>query len=98
LLEWFRRSRKNGIWTDGVEGIPLNEDFEAYDLEFFDGTTLVKTITDHPTSSYLYSSAAQINDFGAMTNELTFKVYQKSVYVGRGYPLERDLLGVSRVV
>jgi hypothetical protein len=95
LVEWFRRSRKNGIWLDGVEDVPLNEANQAYDVEIFNGTTLMRTVT-RSFPSYTYPNQHQIQDFGSLQNELTFKVYQKSIYIGRGYPLIANGLGISK--
>jgi hypothetical protein len=97
LIKWFRRSRKNGAWADGIEEVPLNEGSEAYDIEFFDGLTLVSAIQDHPLPYYLLSTSEQINLFGNTINSLSFKVYQKSIYVGRGHPMEVNNLEISRI-
>ncbi|MGV2830574.1 phage tail protein [Myxosarcina sp. GI1(2024)] len=96
LLTWNRRTRKQGEWLKSSETVPLNEDSELYELEIYDGSTLVRT-ESLTSPTYTYTSANQVSDFGSNQNQLTFKLYQISALVGRGYPLEVTNLRFKKV-
>lgn len=96
FIEWTRRTRKNGQWLITSESVPINEDILAFDIEIYNGVLLVVSDTVAVTN-YTYSAAAQALDFGALQNNLTFKVYQQSALLGRGAALDVVNLKVSRV-
>lgn len=82
-LSWVRRTRFNGdSWVPS--SVPLNEDFEEYELEILDGSTVVRTVTGLTSPSFTYTSAMQTADFGSTQSSVTFQVYQMSVLYGRG--------------
>ncbi len=62
---WVRRTRFAGDSWD-PDTVPLNEDFEAYDLEVLDAAgAVIRTVRSLPTPTWLYSAADQATDFGA---------------------------------
>jgi hypothetical protein len=89
-LSWFRRTRLGGEWVDTFETVPLAEDAEAYELEILGGTggSVLRTATGIGSPSFVYTTAMQSADFGTPQTELTFRVYQISAQVGRGFPSE----------
>ena len=85
-LSWIRRSRLGADWRDHVDA-PLNEVREAYEIEIFNGSQLVRTLsTTSPTISY--EVAQQITDFGSIQSSISAKIYQLSDMVGRGIACE----------
>ncbi|MFG5862693.1 phage tail protein [Metapseudomonas sp. CR1201] len=85
-----RRSRlSSSWWTNGVEA-PLGETTQAYEVDVMSGSTVKRTITSS-TPSFSYSAANQVTDFGSAQSSITFRIYQLSSVVGRGYPLEVTL-------
>lgn len=88
ILTAVRRTRINGELIDGTGEVPLNEESELYDIEIFDGATVVRTVSNITTPSYTYTNAEIINDFGSIPTELTLKWYQRSAVVGRGFSLQ----------
>lgn len=84
-LSWTRRTRVGGAWTSGTS-VPLSEASEEYELEIMDGATVKRTVTGLTSPAYTYASADQTTDFGApLTSAPTFRVYQISDAVGRGF-------------
>ncbi|MDB2414177.1 glycoside hydrolase TIM-barrel-like domain-containing protein [Rickettsiales bacterium] len=82
-ISWIRRSRVDGEWRDGV-GIPLGEESESYEVDIFDGSTVVRTI-EVTSATASYSAADQTTDFGSVQSSVDVKIYQLSAVVGRGY-------------
>lgn len=76
-LGWTRRLRV---------GQPVS-DPQAYEVEIWNTsfTTLKRTISGLVTPSAVYTTAQQVEDFGAVQNNIVFKVFQVSPVVGRGY-------------
>jgi hypothetical protein len=89
-LSWVRRTRLGGEWVDAFETVPLAEDAEAYELEILDGPggSVLRTATGITSPSFVYTTAMQSADFGVAQTALTFRVYQISAQVGRGFPSE----------
>ena len=67
--------------------MPLAEDSEAYELEILDGPggSVLRTETGLGSASFVYTTTMQSADFGGAPAELTFRVYQISAQVGRGF-------------
>jgi Putative phage tail protein len=88
IITWVRRTRIGGEadWADGVPTVPLSEDSELYDVDIYNGATLVRTISDLTTPTAVYTVAMQTADFGSPPSSIAVKVYQKSGEVGRGNP------------
>jgi hypothetical protein len=82
-LGWKRRTRVNGDWRDLVDA-PLGEDSESYTIEIMNGSVVVRTATS-AAQSFVYTSAMQVSDWGSNQSTITYKVYQMSAQVGRGY-------------
>ncbi len=83
LLKWKRRTRFDGdIWDDS--DVPLNESIEKYEVDIYDGSTVVRTITVTNESATVYTSAMQNSDFGGVQSSLKFRVFQISDTFGRG--------------
>ena len=88
-LAWIERSRfTTGWWTTGVER--TNEPVESYEIDIMNGAAVVRTLTSI-TNAVEYTSAQQVTDFGGNQTTLTFRVYQISATVGRGYVAEATL-------
>lgn len=83
-LGWVRRTRVGGGWTNG-SGTPLSEASEAYEVEILDGATVKRTITGLTTPAATYTAAQQTADWGAPQTTVTFRVYQISDAVDRGF-------------
>jgi hypothetical protein len=83
-VSWVRRDRYMNDWNSGVD-VPMSEATLAYDLEVWDGATLVDSFFDINDEEF----SVPATTFGSPTpGALTFIVYQRSVVVGRGYPAE----------
>lgn len=82
-ISWIRRTRIGGELRDGAD-VPLNEEQEKYEIDIFDGTDVVRTITTTSTTAG-YSATDQTADFGVPQSSITIKIYQISAIVGRGY-------------
>lgn len=87
-LNWVRRGRIAGEWTDYAD-VPLGEDAESYEIEIWTAgyATLKRTLTAG-TTTVSYTSAQQTTDFGSNQATVYCRVYQLSASVGRGYKLE----------
>jgi hypothetical protein len=96
-ITWVRRTRLGGEWVDAFETVPVAEDAEAYELEILDGPggSVVRTATGIISASFVYTTALQSADFGTPQTELTFRVYQLSAQVGRGFPSEDTTADVT---
>jgi hypothetical protein len=84
-LTWTRRTRIGGEWMDFVDA-PLGETSEAYEVDVFSGSVIVRTLSAS-TPTVAYTSAQQVADFGSDQGTLSLRVYQLSSTVGRGRPL-----------
>lgn len=88
-----RRTRKTGHWGQTSLTPPINEAFLKFEWDFYQGNNIVATKTTN-TEELIYPLADIINDYGSTPNNFTFKVYQISQAVGRGYPLNVNSLAV----
>ncbi|MEM6666534.1 MAG: glycoside hydrolase TIM-barrel-like domain-containing protein, partial [Pseudomonadota bacterium] len=85
-ISWTRRTRRGGDGWQLVD-VPLGEDVEAYEIDIFDGPSVVRTIAAFgPGASY--TAAQQLADFGALPPAVTLHVFQMSATIGRGAPRE----------
>ena len=76
-------------WKSSIE-VPVNETSESYEIDVMDGVDAVRTLTStSPTK--VYTAAQQITDFGSYQNPCTFRIYQMSAAVGRGFVYEVSL-------
>jgi hypothetical protein len=87
---FYRRSRLSSAWwTNGVQA-PVGETTEAYEIDVMNGSSVVRTISSS-TTSFSYTAAQQTTDFGSAQASITFRIYQLSETVGRGYVREVTL-------
>lgn len=85
-----RRSRlSSSWWTTGTEA-PVGEATQEYEIDVMNGSAVERTITA-VTPTFSYSAADQTTDFGSPQASITFRIYQLSGTVGRGYPYEVTL-------
>jgi hypothetical protein len=86
-LSWQRCTRVGGELIDGTGEVPLAEDSEEYEVEILDGPSgaVLRTETGLSGPEFTYTTAMQSADFGMAQTELTFRVYQISAQVGRGF-------------
>ncbi|MFT0167477.1 phage tail protein [Paraburkholderia mimosarum] len=90
-LNWFRRARINGQWLNSTD-VPLDESTESYQVQVFNGSTLVRTTTvagpfnatnaqpsqyqGNPT--WVYTAAMIAADGFSTGNTISFVVQQNS--------------------
>ncbi len=79
---WIRRSRTAGKTWSYVT-LPLGEDTELYEVDIYDGSDVVRTVTS-TSPSFVYTVAQQTTDFGSPPSSFTGVVYQISSVYGRG--------------
>lgn len=84
-FSWTRRTRFDGDSWD-VSEVPLNEDFERYEIDILDGSSVVRTLVVDNVTSAVYSAAEQSDDFGAPQDTVSWRVHQMSAVFGRGSP------------
>ncbi|MFN3614872.1 MAG: hypothetical protein ACK4WC_09975, partial [Rubrimonas sp.] len=87
-IRWTRRSRALAADSWGGLEVPLDEEFEAYEVEILDGAT-VKRVLSTATTSAVYTAALQTSDWGALLgpgDTLEIRIFQLSALVGRGAP------------
>lgn len=83
-ISWIRRTRSGGDNWEPAE-VPLGEETESYEVDIVDGANVKRTIaTTAPLA--LYSSTAQIADFGSVQPAVSVRVYQTNGVFGRGAP------------
>jgi hypothetical protein len=84
-LGWKRRTRFGGDNWEQTD-IPLNEEYEKYEVEICNGGgTVLRTVAVDSATTLLYTLVQQTTDFGApLTTSIRFKVYQMSSIYGRG--------------
>ena len=85
VLSWVRRTRFGGDPWDVVD-VPLQEDFERYEVDILNGSTVVRTVRVDNATSLTYTAAQQVADFGSTQSSVTWVVHQISGTYGRGTP------------
>lgn len=83
-ITWIRRTRFGGAWRDGRDA-SLGEISEVYELDVYDGSTLVRAVSGLIVPSYEYMAADQTTDFGSAQSAVNVDIYQISNTVGRGF-------------
>lgn len=71
---WRRRSRIGYRWT-GASTVPLGEATEAYEVDIYNGASVVRTISASSQTA-TYTNAQQVTDFGSGQATLTAHVRQ----------------------
>lgn len=84
-LAWVRRTRlpEQGDNWDLVNA-PLGEDTESYDVDIYNGGSVIRTFSALTSPTVVYTSAMQVTDFGSNQTSIKFAVYQNSATYGRG--------------
>lgn len=84
-LSWVRRTRllEQGDNWDLVDA-PLGETIESYDVDIYNGSTVVRTLAGLTSPTVNYTSAMQVANFGSNQTSIKFIVYQNSATYGRG--------------
>lgn len=85
-IGWIRRGRIDADDWEAAE-IALDEEFERYRLEIFDGA-LVRRTVDVSQPSYSYAGADELSDFGAAQESLSIRVRQLGRKVPLGLPAQ----------
>lgn len=79
-LSWIPRVRLSGEWVDGGD-VPADEPSEAFEIEIYDGPSLVRTILVDGQRSATYLAADQESDLGSQA-EFEFRVRQRTTRLG----------------
>lgn len=95
-ISFSRRTRYGGNMTDGTGTVPLHETQEAYEVDIYDGDTVVRTLSvnngatpvDFP--SVTYPAADIVADFTDPLTTVTVEVYQLGI-TGRGFGTKATL-------
>jgi len=83
-ITWVRRTRVGGGWRDFVDA-SLGEASEEYEVDIYDGATVVRTISGITSETTSYTAAQQSTDGLTPGDPVDLIVYQLSETVGRGY-------------
>lgn len=81
-LRWGRRDRYRNDWNSGTD-VPLSEADERYDVEVYSGTTLLQTYPAVTVPELILP--ASVLGTSPTPTSITFKVWQLSSLVGRGF-------------
>jgi hypothetical protein len=87
---FVRRSRLSSSWWSNGVVSPVGEYAEAYEIDVMNGSAVARTISV-TAAAFNYSAADQTTDFGSPQSSITFRIYQLSEVVGRGYVREVTL-------
>lgn len=82
-ITWKRRTRIGGEWQD-YSDVPLGEETKSYEIDIYDGATVVRTITA-TTESTSYTAAQQTTDGLTPGDPVDLIAYQVSATIDRGY-------------
>lgn len=82
----IRRTRTFGDWAD-LADVPLSETTEAYEIDVYDGATVVRTISV-TVETASYTAAQQTSDGLTPGDDVDISWYQISSVVGRGFGTE----------
>jgi hypothetical protein len=75
-LNWTRRTRIGGAWLPNVD-VPLSEPSEQYVVQIFNSDySLCGRAEFMSTTTYTYTAADQVSDFGAAQETIFFSVAQ----------------------
>jgi hypothetical protein len=82
-ISWIRQDRLVYSMVDGAD-IPISEDYEQYEVEILDGTTVVRTFVVDDATEVAYTAAAQTSDGLTPGDPVSLNIYQMSAILGRG--------------
>jgi hypothetical protein len=89
VISWKHRTRIGGDSWEQLD-VPLAEDSESYEVDIFDGATVVRALqTAAPQATYTLSQ--QTADFGGQQWSITVAITQISAVFGRGAQREATL-------
>lgn len=98
IFSWIRRTRGDGTWKNGsfdreslsnmgslpqYPEVPLSEESEQYVIEIMSAGNIKRIKTSNNTSC-TYTSSEQVEDFGAVQNNITVRISQMSNLYGKG--------------
>lgn len=83
-LTWIRRTRYR-VPGLGLGPVPLGEESEVYQVDFYSGSTVVRTVTV-TTAAATYTAAEQTADGLTPGAAVSLRVYQIGATIGRGFP------------
>lgn len=86
-VNWIRRSRSLARIFSEFQ-MPFEEQVEQYIVEFLDGGTVVRTKTVNSATEVTYTASEQTTDGLTPGDPVDLKIYQSSVWLGRGTPFE----------
>jgi hypothetical protein len=89
-IDWKRRTRLQGYLRD-YEDVPLGEETESYEVDIWDGASVVRTITGLSSPTASYSAANQTTDGLTPGDPVTVRIYQIGKYSLRGYVAEATI-------
>lgn len=91
---WTRRSRLSDNWfVTGVQP-SVGEASESYEIDIVSEGNVIRTLTS-TSAAVIYTGTQQIEDFGIIKTSVTYRVYQISDIVGRGYVAEKSLVAAG---
>jgi hypothetical protein len=85
VFNWIERPRFDNALKDYQE-IPHDPDFGGYAVAIYDGSNIVRTAIVYDTT-WTYTEAQMINDFGSVQLNLKLSVQQLSNRFGGGRPI-----------
>lgn len=83
-VTWVGRNQFMSDMVDSQE-IPKPEGFRGFGIQFLDGGGLVKRDTYQNGSTFTYTEAMQIEDFGSAQGSITVRVVQLDEIAGLGF-------------
>lgn len=85
-FNWIRRTRLAGAWLNNIDEVPLNEEFERYEIDIYVSGEIARTVTVNDATTYTYLAADQTSDgYDINSGTITIEVFQISAVVGRGF-------------
>lgn len=82
-------------WATGIAA-PIGEVALLFEFEIYDGSVF-KKMYQSVTETFVYSAVNQMADFGYLPTTLTVKIYQISAVIGRGFGVEKTLIGLGDI-
>lgn len=83
-ISWVRRTRLR-VPGLGAGPVPIGEEIEAYEIDVYSGSTVVRTISASAPAA-TYTAAEQTADGLTPGAAVSIRVYQMSAVRGRGFP------------
>jgi len=95
-ISFTKRTRMaSNQWATGIAA-PIGETALLFEFEFYEGSVF-KKMYQSVTETFVYSAVNQMADFGYLPTTLTVKIYQISAVIGRGFGVEKTLIGVGDI-